>query len=97
MEVDAQAMTSTLPSVFLWLAAGMLIGSPYWVTLRWSVGMLATGRSMALAIAMQLVRFAALAVALAFVAIHWGALALLVSAGGLMLARAAVLRRVARR
>ncbi|MBV8187116.1 MAG: hypothetical protein JO339_07740 [Alphaproteobacteria bacterium] len=89
-------MTSTLHFAFLWLAAGVLIGSPYWLALRWSAGVLAAGRSIALAIAVQLVRFAALGAALTFVTIHWGAVALLFSAGGLMLARAVALCRVAR-
>jgi hypothetical protein len=85
-------MTATLASAFACLAAGMLIGSLYWLTLRWSVERLATRQSMALAIVVQLVRLAALGAFLAFVAMRWGALPLLLTAGGLMFARAAVLR-----
>jgi hypothetical protein len=75
----------------------MLIGSLYWLTLRWSAATLTSGQSIVLAIAVQLVRFAALGAFLAFVAIHWGALPLLLSAGGVMVARAVVLRLNRRR
>jgi hypothetical protein len=89
-------MMATLSSVFLWPAAGALVGSLYWLILRWSVAMLATGRSIALAITVQLVRFAALGAALALVAIRGGWLALLLATGGLMLARAVSVRMVGR-
>lgn len=85
-------MTATLASAFLCLAAGMLIGSLYWLTLPWNVEKLATGQSIALAIALQLIRLAALGGFLTFMAIRWGALPLLFSVGGLMFARAVVLR-----
>jgi hypothetical protein len=75
----------------------MLVGSLYWRTLRWTATMLASGHSIALAIAAHLVRFAGLGAFLVVVAIHWGALPLLLSAGGLMLARAVVLRLDGRR
>jgi len=64
--------------------------------LHWSVAKLAAGRSIAVVIAMQLVRFGAIGAAFAFVAIHWGALALLLSAGGVVIARAIALRLAAR-
>lgn len=85
-------MTAQPAFVLLWFVAGVLVGGLYWLTLRWSVALLAAGRSIALAIAVQVVRFAVLGAALAVVAIGYGWPALLLSASGLVLARAAVLR-----
>jgi N-ATPase, AtpR subunit len=96
MEVDAPAMTATLVAAFLWPAFGMLVGMLYWLTLRWSVARLAAGRSIALPIALQLLRFAALGAVLAFVASRSGWAALLLSTAGLMLARAVALRPLGR-
>lgn len=89
-------MTTTFTSVILWLAGGLLSGSLYWLTLHWNVALLAAGRSVALAIFMQLLRLAVLGGALALVARDWGWLALLSSTGGLLLARAAVVHRFGR-
>lgn len=96
MEVDAQTMTMPLSSVLLWLAAGTLVGALNWLSLRWTAEMLASGRSWARALTLQMARFAALGTVLAVVAIRGGALALLLSTGGLLVARAVVLRLVAR-
>ena len=89
-------MTAPPALVLLWFVAGALVGGLYWLTLRWSVALLASGRSVALAIAVQVVRFAALGAALAAVAIGYGWPALLLSASGLVLSRAAVLRLAGR-
>ncbi len=89
-------MTTVLVSAFLWLAAGALAGGVYWLSLRWSVARLVAGRSVAAVIALQLVRFALLGAALAMVRIHGGALALLLSTGGLLVARTGVLRLATR-
>jgi len=89
-------MTATLSFAFLWFAAGALVGSLYWLTLRWTAEVLAAGRSLAQALALQVARFSALGVVLAGVAIRGGALALLASAGGLMVARAVIFRLAAR-
>jgi F1F0 ATPase subunit 2 len=75
-----------------WLAAGVVLGGLYFVSLRSSVGMLASGRPLP-AIGLQLVRFAVLAVVLAFVSRWFGALPLLLATLGLLVARTAVLRR----
>lgn len=89
-------MTAILLSALPWFAAGALAGVVYWLTLRWSGETLAAGGSLALALALQVTRFAALGAVLAGVAIRGGALALLASAGGLMVVRALVLSRVRR-
>ncbi len=89
-------MSAPFSSAVLWLAAGALVGALYWMSLGCTVAILAAGRSWGLAIALQVARFAILGALLTVVAIHWGAIALLVSAGGLMLVRAIALRLAAR-
>ena len=89
-------MTATVVTALPWFAVGALVGGVYWPTLRWSAETLAVGGSWVRALALQVTRFATLGALLAGVAIRGGALALLVSAGGLMVARAVVLRRVGR-
>jgi F1F0 ATPase subunit 2 len=74
------------------LAAGALIGAFHFLTLRWNVRMLATGQSLPLALALQLVRLAVIAGALAVIAVHFGALPLLVAAAGVLAARTVIVR-----
>ncbi len=78
------------------LAAGALIGMFHFLTLRWNVGMLATGQSLPLALAVQLVRFAVIAGVLAVIASQFGAVPLLVAAAGVLATRTAVVRLGAR-
>jgi hypothetical protein len=54
--------------------------------------MFAIGRSLPLALASQLVRFALIAGLLAVIASHFGALPLLAAAGGVLAARTAVVQ-----
>lgn len=89
-------MTTTLVPGLLWFVLGLLAGTAYWRALRWSAGMLVGGRSVALPIALQLLRLAAVGTALAVVATRWGWPALLLFTGGLMLARVVVVRSVVR-
>jgi F1F0 ATPase subunit 2 len=99
--MDAQAMTKFLLAQQdliasaltggAWLAAGAAVGALYFLTLHWNVRMFA-GRSPVLALALQLARFAAIAGALAIVAVHFGALPLLVATAGILAARTVFLR-----
>jgi len=89
-------MMTHLPSLLAWFVAGAIVGTLHWMSLRWSVGLLAAGRSFALALAAQLGRFAAIGATLTLIVIHEGAYALLASAGGVLVARAVALRRTAR-
>ena len=75
-----------------WLVAGATVGALFFLTLRWNVRMFAAGRSPVLALGLQLARFAAIAGMLAFVALHFGALPLLVATAGILAARTVILR-----
>ena len=75
-----------------WLGAGALIGGFYFLSLQWNVRMLAFGRSLLLVLALQLGRFALVAVVLAAIASQLGALPLLLAAAGILAARAAAVR-----
>jgi len=75
-----------------WLPIGGLIGTSHYVTLRWNAHMLATGSSMAAAIAVQLFRLAIIAGVLTIVTRQYGALPLLAATLGLLASRMAVLR-----
>jgi F1F0 ATPase subunit 2 len=100
--MDAQAMTNfsltghdLIPyaiSAGPWLTAGALIGASHFLALRWNIRMLAIGRSLPLALATQLVRFALLAGVLTIIASHFGAFPLLAAAAGILAARTTVLR-----
>jgi F1F0 ATPase subunit 2 len=70
----------------------MLAGLVHFTMLRWNVRLLTTGSS-GKAIALQLARLGALA-AIFFVLARTGPWALLCSAGGLLLARHAVIRQI---
>jgi F1F0 ATPase subunit 2 len=75
-----------------WLAAGTAIGAVFFLTLRWSVRMLAAGNAVLLVMTLQLARFAVIGAVLAAIVNHFGALALLAAAVGILVARAALLR-----
>jgi F1F0 ATPase subunit 2 len=79
-------------SVGAWLAVGALIGSLYFLTLRWNVRMLTLGQSIPLPLAAPLVRFALIAGVLAIIASHFGALPLLAATAGILATRMAVVR-----
>ncbi len=81
-----------LLSLLAWFIGGAICGMLHLMTLRWNVGLLAVGRLLAFALLVQLGRFAAIGAALAFVAVHQGAYALLASAGGVLAARTTALR-----
>lgn len=89
---DQQDLIPIFLAVVAWLAAGGLIGAPYFLTLRWNVHMFATGRSLRLALAVQLARFAAMAGVLALVALHFGAFPLLAATAGVLVARMVFVR-----
>jgi len=76
-----------------WIVAGTIIGALHFLSLRWNLRMLAGGRSLMPAIAVQLGRFAAIAAVLAVVARSFGALPLLAATLGILLARTIVIRR----
>jgi hypothetical protein len=98
--MDAQAMTGShltehaLPGLqaVAWLGAGALIGGFYFLSLRWSVRMLAFGGSLLIALALQLGRLALVAVVLAAIASRFGPLPLLLTAAGILAARPAATR-----
>ncbi len=77
----------------VWLAAGVSIGVVYFLSLRWNVELLATGRSPLRAILLQLARFTGMAGILAVIALKFGALPLLVSFLGVVVSRTIVVRR----
>jgi F1F0 ATPase subunit 2 len=79
-------------SVGAWLTVGALIGSLYFLTLRWNVRMFTVGQSIPLALATPLVRFAVIAGVLAIIASHFGALPLLTATAGILATRMAVVR-----
>lgn len=73
------------------LTAGVLLGFAHFGLLWWNVGFFADG-GLWKALALQLLRFAALAIVLYSVA-QFGALALLCAALGILIARGILLRR----
>jgi len=75
-----------------WLAAGMVIGAFHFLSLHWNVRMLATGRSLLPVMAIQLGRFAVIAIVLAVIAAYFGALPLLAATAGILAARTVVTR-----
>ncbi|OJU23816.1 MAG: hypothetical protein BGN91_08335 [Nitrobacter sp. 62-13] len=76
---------------FGWLLAGALLGWFHFLTLRWNVRILVSGRAL-LPFALQLLRFAMPAAALSIIARSFGALPLLTAALGLLVARIVVFR-----
>jgi hypothetical protein len=89
-------LTLAVASASVWLVIGLLIGVIYFLTLQWNVGLMTAGSSLLTAWAVQLIRLAAIAVALGLIASHFGALALLASAAGIQAARIPVVRLGAR-
>ena len=84
-----------LPLAAGWLAAGTVIGAAHFLSLRWNLRMLAAGRSVLPAAAVQLARFAALGIALAVIVRTFGALPLLAATLGILAARTVIVRREA--
>ena len=75
-----------------WLGAGALIGASYFLSLRWNVRYFEVGQSLLLALALQLVRFALIAIVLGVIASQFGALPLLIATAGILAARPAIIR-----
>lgn len=76
----------------LYLVSGLLLGTAYFQTLRWTSDRLAAGRGVRAAICVIVGRFALLGGALALISLQ-GAMPLLLTALGVFIGRAAVLRR----
>lgn len=76
------------------LALGFAAGTLFFALLRWNAALYTRGGAPVPAVAIQLVRLAAVAGLLALVALH-GALPLLLTAMGLLIARPIVLRVLA--
>jgi F1F0 ATPase subunit 2 len=74
------------------LVAGLLLGAVYFLSLRWNLWRFTVGRSLLIPVGIQLVRFALIAAALAVVARYFGALQLLVTTLGILVARTAVIK-----
>jgi F1F0 ATPase subunit 2 len=96
LEVDAARMSNlSLWTLFLaavHLAAGLVLGTGYFQTVRWTSNRLADGRGTAAAIASIIGRFVLLGGALTLISLE-GAMPLLLTTLGILAARAAVLRR----
>ena len=76
-----------------WIAVGGSIGTAYFLALRWSVKLLAAGRSPLRAILLQFLRVAGMAGLLTAITVKFGALPLLGSFLGFLVARTMVVRR----
>ncbi len=76
-----------LASVAVWVLLGAVLGTCHFLGLRLNVGMLTRGGALLLPVAVQFGRFAIMGVALAILARSFGALALLASAAGILIAR----------
>jgi len=100
MEISVTELLTTLATqsfvaeLALGLTVGLLLGFIHFGSLWWTVQLFAGGNA-ARALAAQLLRFALLGAAL-FALAKLGAVALLASALGLLLARALLLRRFGR-
>jgi hypothetical protein len=70
---------------------GLLFGLLYFALLRWNTALYVRGGGIAAAAGLQIARMAAIA-ALLVLTVQWGALALLLTALGLLAARPVVLR-----
>ncbi len=90
-------LTASLFWAAAWLPVGMAIGIFQFMTLRWVVGMLASGRSVLLPFGTQLARLVLIAAALALITRLVGALPLLGTTAGIVIARTAMVRDGARR
>jgi hypothetical protein len=76
------------------LTIGLAVGAAYFTAMWRSAELFAAGRRMPLAIALVAGRFALIAATLAGVAIRGGAMPLLMTALGVVIARAVAVRRV---
>lgn len=85
---------SQIPAWMLaaYLATGLVLGAAYFTSLRWTIYRLASGRGMQATIAMIAGRFVLLGGVLTLASLQ-GALPLLLTALGVFIARAAILRR----
>ncbi len=90
--IEHHDLTLAITSAGAWMAIGLVIGVIYFLTLQWNVRLMTAGSSLLTSWTVQLVRLAAIAVALGFVASHFGALALLASGAGIQAARIPVVR-----
>lgn len=81
---------ATIGPAFGWFTAGVLLGVLYFAALRRSARLLVGGQLL-LPAGLQLLRFAALAVALAMLARWYGALPLLLATLGLLVGRRIVI------
>jgi F1F0 ATPase subunit 2 len=79
-----------------WVAVGTVVGTVHFLGLRWNVRMLTAGRSLLPIMAIQLGRFAAMAVVLALITHTYGGVPLLAAALGILAARTVIVRREAR-
>ncbi len=75
----------TMLDAAIFLAFGFAVGMVFFALLRWNTSLYLCGRSLAFAIALQGVRFAAVGGLFALTALH-GALPLLLTALGLLIA-----------
>ncbi len=85
-------MNALLLAIPIWTAIGLVLGGIYFTTLHWNIRRFASGKSLAMVFVLQLVRFGAMASALAIIAIHRGAVPLLAATAGILLARAVGVR-----
>ncbi len=76
------------------LALGIVVGGVYFDAMWWSAELFAAGGRIPLAVALVAGRFGLIAATLAVVAIRGGALPLLMTALGVVIARAVAVRRV---
>jgi len=77
--------------MLFWLLVGLLGGTAHFVLLRWNTRLYLDGSSIVLAVGVQALRLAAMALLLAFAAWH-GAWPLLIAALGVVLARLLTVR-----
>ena len=77
-----------------YLVLGLIVGSVYFAVMWWSAELFAAGGRVTLALALVAGRFALIVAVLALVATHHGALPLLVTAFGIVIARIVAVRRV---
>jgi F1F0 ATPase subunit 2 len=82
------SVTILLP-LLAWFVLGLATGGLHFLTLRWNVQLLTSGRPLVLGLAAQLLRLALTGGALAVVAIEGGAIPLLIAGAGILAARAA--------
>ena len=79
-------------SVGVWLSSGMLAGAFHFLTLRWTVKMLAAARPVLLPLGLQLIRFVLMAALLVTIANFLGALPLLMATMGILIMRTIIVR-----